>query len=178
MQVGGEEDSDGGDTADDYESEDEFTGKASTKAKGMPPGMNMRQWLGQAPPQARSIWNNAVKVHNARKNELIGRLVANTAEGQRDRAVAVLNRKELEELELLASLIPTGNGYGMAANVDDGWMIGNQEAPPMFLGAGAPTANCSGDVVANGEGEALMPPTINYTELVQEQREQERRRRA
>lgn len=81
-------------------------GSKKGKGKGKMKANTMQEWLASAPPEAQSVWNNAVEIHERAKHALIERLVANAAQADVARARKVLDAKPLDELETLAALLP------------------------------------------------------------------------
>jgi hypothetical protein len=94
-------------------------------APGPPPRpRTVEEWLGQMPAEAQPIWNSVVEVHNREKGLLIEQIVGNVGGEARERLVARLQSKDLEELRDMLALAPpreeparqpTANWFGAAA---------------------------------------------------------------
>lgn len=164
MQAGGEE--------DDKESEhddDEFEKKSEkgAKVKGDKKIVgNMQEWLATAPPQATEIWNNALRIHINEKKNLATRLTNNIMNpDQRKRMFKdfMSDKYTVNSLKDLIACMPTFNRQ-QSNDIDEGLL-------PMFLGSNAGDAvNNSDATTVKAEEDSLPLPTMNYGEIVKEQR--------
>jgi hypothetical protein len=149
-QAGGEEAARAGTSADDYESEDEFTDKVHIKAP-----KTMNQLLRNASAADREVWANAVEINRQAKLAVVRQLVANIGDPERRKARGTkLMAKSLGELRELAEMLgPTAN----AAPADE---FAAAFGPANYLGAGGgPVGNGAGDSAAD---DLLDLPVMNF----------------
>lgn len=127
---------------------------------------NMQEWLASAPPQATEIWNNALRIHINEKKNLATRLTNNIANPeQRTRMLKsfMSDKYTMNSLKDLVACMPTFNRQ-QSTDMDEGLL-------PMFLGSNAGDAvNNSDTSTVKAEEDSLPLPTMNYGEIVKEQR--------
>lgn len=133
---------------DDEDDEEEETAPPPAKGKKMaanaddddetetPTGnreLTMNEWLQAMPPEARSVWQNAVEIEKRERATLVGKLTANVTGDARTRLTKRLNGKPLDELRDLLAMVPEP-----APTADD---------YPAYYGAagGPPTTNAKDD---------------------------------
>jgi hypothetical protein len=134
-------------------SEGAMTGNAATAA-----------YLRAAPPDVRRILTNAFRVEQKEKRAVVGRLTANLGnKAQREAATKHLMRKDIDELRMLASLIPTENHYGPAANGRYEPDVLEDPVVALFAGAagGPPPVSNRGEE----DQDVLETQTLNYREM-------------
>lgn len=168
-QAGGEDDDPDAKGGDEEEEKGKALGGSPVPGDGKSGKITDNEaWLAQAPPAIRETVRNALELTNQEKAKLIRRLVANVSdETKRKTLIQNFAKKPLAELRDLASLLP----------------------PARQMIPTEPTANYQGaagvvaDMVANSrqqldQEDILIPPTINFKELSDEQRmEAEKKRR-
>ena len=112
-----------------------------------PHQMTEEQWMAQAPPSVQRMIANAQHVENSRKQEVASKLVANLEEGEREAVYNKLMEKDVQELELMLSLVPQKQtpvtNYSAAAMY------------PMIQPGQSPTAN-----KFDGEEDILSIPSV------------------
>jgi hypothetical protein len=127
---------------------------------------NMQEWLATAPPQATEIWNNALRIHINEKKNLATRLTNNIMNpDQRKRMFKdfMSDKYTVNSLKDLIACMPTFNRQ-QSNDIDEGLL-------PMFLGSNAGDAvNNSDATTVKAEEDSLPLPTMNYGEIVKEQR--------
>lgn len=113
------------------------------------------EWFNEAPPEVQSAVRNAMQLEANEKSVLVGKLSVNAKPEQKELVTNVLGSKSLDELRMLASLLPetmkNDNPFGMSR--------------PSYIGASAPisgpTTNNNGRV---DKDDVLVAPTINWQE--------------
>ncbi len=119
-------------------------------------------------PAELEVWNMAVGVLDGAKKQVVAKLVANVKdEAQKTRLTVNLMGKKLPELQDMLALLPVQE----VRNSQQTQQVQNDFAP-LFLGAGGgpshvPTVNTDEPVEVK---DFEWMPTLNYAEMVEEQR--------
>jgi aspartate carbamoyltransferase regulatory subunit len=142
---------------DEEEEEEEVKKPTGNKAKPAPTKPTLKDWEASMPPEALAVWNSAKKVVHTKKAEIIAHLTANVSGDAKKNLIAVLGKKDMDELETLALLAPKPT-----QNADDDFSY----LAPDFSGA------AGGPPVANDEdfGDLPIVPVINWEEEAKAQR--------
>jgi hypothetical protein len=130
-----------------------------------------RRLFGMAANEVRTILNDGLMRNRNEKLGIIRDLTANLADGKaKARYQRQLHAKDLPELRDLHHLFRLQtNGRRMTANTDtDDLIIGGDRRVMNFLGAGVPVPLNNSAV--SQDYLDMVPPTINYAELVEEQK--------
>jgi hypothetical protein len=153
-----EYDSDEEDDMDEDDNDDvakRFRGMKDTRNNGSGRGrttMNMQQWESSMPPEARRVWNLAKSVEANTRNTLIQQLIANVyGDKERQLLYNTLKDKSMQELQVLANLVPPSVGYGTPDFI-----------PQSYVGASVPAHNRA--TTNDSESDVLPLPTINFSE--------------
>jgi len=135
----------------DFNQSSKYTGNVRKVAK--PPTAN--QWLATAPPEIRSVVQNAMRVETKQKQDLVKRITANARNRFKPEA---LMRKGLDELTALADLAgPVHNEYEFEEFTEA------SEPTANYLGAAAGlSANSQGK--GESDSDMLIPVTVNWAE--------------
>lgn len=142
------------DEEDDMDEDDEdvakrFRGMKDTRNRAT---MNMQQWESSMPPEARRVWNLAKSVEANTRNTLIQQLIANVyGDKERQLLYNTLKDKSMQELQVLANLVPPSVGYGTPDFI-----------PQSYVGASVPAHNRA--TTNDSESDILPLPTINFSE--------------
>lgn len=133
--------------------------------------MTDKEWLESAPPTIRSAVTNAMKIERKAKEDVIARLVGNAEEGKRESLGKYLSNKTLEELEVMADLMPTTNRQP----VDEL----DHLLSPIFMGAGSIGDRVTGNsAVANAaddeEASSMVPGSFMKVKVSNEEVSQAR----
>lgn len=91
------------------EEEEETMKKKEPAANADKKPLTDAEWLASAPTGIQSAVRNAMAVEKRERQRIIGQLVANVAETERDDIAKELNTESLEKLQKLLKLVPTGN---------------------------------------------------------------------
>lgn len=116
--------------------------------------MTANEWLDSAPPEIRSVFENAMKTEQKEKDGIIDKLTSNLEGDKKKAAVERLKNRSLQSLredaELFDAIQPARKP---------------QASAQQFRGAAAPppTGN-TGSQVANEQDEVLPVPTIDWAE--------------
>jgi hypothetical protein len=110
-------------------------------------GQKTDEWLRSAPEQVRQVVANAINMQEHAKQEIIGRLVANLADGSeaRTKALAIYGAMDLNDLQVLAAAAPRKEEPAVPQSILN--YFGNQGAAPA-----APVTE-----------EALVAPVYDFT---------------
>lgn len=110
-------------------------------------GQKTDEWLRSAPEQVRQVVANAINMQEHAKQEIIGRLVANLADGSeaRTKALAIYGAMDLNDLQVLAAAVPRKEEPAVPQSILN--YFGNQGAAPA-----APVTE-----------EALVAPVYDFT---------------
>lgn len=112
------------------------------------PVVTANEWLASAPPEIRNVVNNALQLQNTEKQNLVNMLVVNVSDPtQKQQHSAFLMTKDLQELRILAGLMPTP----MPA-------FGQPPVARFDLFGGAPVVNSRGT-----DETPLLCPQMDYT---------------
>ena len=102
--------------------------------KKLPPqfakNVSAKEWLDAAPPEIQSAVTNAMRVERTARQQLIAKLVANTAKESKEKHEKFLSNKSLDELETLVELMPAP-----VQNRRDDLFDAAGNVAPVFLGA-------------------------------------------
>ncbi|MGL6095038.1 MAG: hypothetical protein ACRC7O_04460 [Fimbriiglobus sp.] len=124
-------------------------------------------WYAEAPPEIQAVVRNAKKTMDARKAELVGRLVANAKDDAgKAKAAKVYEKMDADELEELADALPTGN---RTFEDDNPFLTSNRHKRPAVYGPSKAErvdnrTRKDGDGDFGDEDDLLIPPTIDYAE--------------
>jgi hypothetical protein len=155
--------------------------KAGTEGEQEVTGNAAAQWFANAPPAIQNLARNYKAWEDAQRKELATRLTtnANVAPQAKKALFNQLMQKELDELQLMASLAPPQQiapNYNpfMGPQPTFNQQVPNPFAgilPPQFLGQGIapqlPTFN-QGGYQPDGEGDSLELPTMNFDDKAAE----------
>lgn len=110
----------------------------------------MNEWLSEAPPEAKDIWNSLVSNERDTKIQLIERIVGNAAEAKRPALRKTYEKMSTSDLRAIAESLPQGTPSG-------GNGLLNPNAP-LYAGAGGftpPTFNSGNEY---DEAECTLAP--------------------
>lgn len=113
--------------------------------------MTDEEWFASAPAGVRAAVTNAAKIEKRERETLISKLTANSEDDKKEALVATLNTKSLEDLELMASLIPAAPS-SQEPNRKASWF------------GSVPAVQTNNSKQELDEDDLLIPPTINFAE--------------
>lgn len=158
------------DEEEDMEDDEEEEPTKKKKYGGkMSENLSMEEWLSVAPADAREVWNQSVEVYDQTRNQLIRQLTSHLAPERREVVANKLGTKTVNELKEIVEL------QGGSTNNNDGTVNGfRMPGADYSLGAGGSTRNSN--AVNADQNDFLAHPQLDYEEIANEQRKEERAR--
>lgn len=117
--------------------------------------LTSEQWLSAAPPQIKAMFQEGLQAQAVERQRLADALVANVADPvMKQQRHALLMTKGLDDLRLMAALLPTANQGGNPINPNLPFL---QPNPVIHLGGGASTGGVGQNLYpADGSEEGLL----------------------
>lgn len=158
-QAGGEEDDDDDDEDPGGGGSDKGKGLKNTPEKAKDATTNEREWFASAPPRVQAVVRNAMELEDRERSTLIARLTANAGGDAKKRLVAKFKTMDVRDLRDMVGIV--GNAGHRGNPFDESY------TPPALFVPGGPS-----EVTVNAVNpdDVLIPPTLNWKEIAEENR--------
>ena len=154
----GEDDEEDEEEGGDEEDMETYSSGRTTQNRGQ---VTYNQWVNMAPPEGREALAELQALSREKKLNVVRKLVANITDPTRRKAQGDrLMSKPINELREMLELVGTP-APRLAPHT--------RRPSPLFTGAAAPATNAGATSNARAGSEPLVPPSIDYAELVAEQ---------